>query len=69
MISKYIDEVTQQIMTGLELDKRRDPIKYKMEELIVKRILTRNIAWLMEEMNGPQKNTSGNNQKISVDSG
>lgn len=50
MISKFVDEVTAQIMTGLELDKRRDPIKYRMEELIVKRILMRNLDALLEEV-------------------
>lgn len=67
MISKFVDEVTAQIMTGLEYDKRRDPIKYKLEENIVKRILMRNLDALLEEVkthnNGQNdtvlQNTSG----------
>jgi|TARA_S200002703_G_scaffold125832_1_gene112162 hypothetical protein len=66
MISKFVDEVTAQIMTGLEYDKRRDPIKYKLEENIVRRILMRNLDSLLEEIQGVQKDTSGDNEEISV---
>ena len=66
MISKFVDEVTVQIMTGLEYDKRRDPIKYKLEENIVRRILMRNLDSLLEEIQGVQKDTSGDNEEISV---
>jgi|TARA_B100001939_G_scaffold107766_1_gene93145 hypothetical protein len=66
MISKFVDEVTAQIMTGLEYDKRRDPIKYTLEENIVRRILMRNLDSLLEEIQGVQKDTSGDNQESSL---
>ena len=66
MISKFVDEVTAQIMTGLEYDKRRDPIKYTLEENIVRRILMRNLDSLLEELQGVQKDTSGDNQESSL---
>jgi hypothetical protein len=50
MISKFIDDVTSQIMTGLEFDKRGDDIKYKLEQHIVRRILQRNLDGLLKEL-------------------
>lgn len=50
MISKFIDDVTAQIMTGLEYDKRGSSIKYKLEEHIVRRILQRNLDALFKEL-------------------
>jgi hypothetical protein len=61
MISKFVDEVTAQIMTGLEYDKRRDPIKYKLEENIVKRILMRNLDALLEEV---KTHSNGQNDTV-----
>lgn len=50
MVSKFIDDVTAQIMTGLEYDKRKPKFKYALEEAIVRRILQRNLDALLSEL-------------------
>ena len=50
MVSKFIDDVAAQIMTGLEYDKRRLKFKYALEEAIVRRILVRNLDALLREL-------------------
>ncbi len=39
MVSKFIDDVTAQIMTGLEFDKRQPKYKSALEEAILGKIL------------------------------
>ena len=72
MVSKFIDDVTAQIMTGLEFDKRQPKFKYALEEAIVRRILQRNLDTLLSELqdrvcrgDGVIDDVQGTKEKIS----